>query len=130
MTGDIFFTFYNRVNIFAKILYFSQMNLINSLWFKLEKITLEPTLCKMTYESFHFTVSDSIYVDCIRHFAEDSPHTVTLTVDEQTKPTSLFRLQFVDLWFLTVWSAQRALDALEKFRSSYLNRIQIILGLM
>lgn len=78
----LFFTFYNRVDIFAKILYFSQMNLINSLRFKLEKITLEPTVCKITYGSFHFIVSGSIYVDCIRHFAEDGLHTVTPTVDE------------------------------------------------
>jgi len=79
----------------------------------------------MTYASFHFIVIGSIYVDCIRHFAEGSPHMVTPTVDEQTKPTSLFRLQFVDLWFPTVWSAQRA-RALEKFRSTDLNRILII----
>lgn len=37
----------------------------------------------MTYGSFHFIVTGSIYVDCIRHFAEGSPHMVTPTVDEE-----------------------------------------------
>lgn len=119
---------YLQFLIFAKTVFFSQINLIKGLWLKSEKITLEPRLPKMTYGNFHFIVTGSIYVDCIRHFVEDSPHMVTLhtsTVDEQTKPTSLFRLQFVDLWFPTVWSAQRA-RALKKFRSSDLSRIWII----
>lgn len=53
------------------------------------------------------------------HFAKRNPHTA---MDEQTKPTSLSRLQFVDSWFPTVWSAQRARTT-EKFRSSDLKCI-------